>query len=170
MPVGMVCSHLLERMTPPGGYTDDVVLVAVRPNHSTGDSFATVEPAALDQVPQMRQQLRRWLAAAGVEPSRQYDILLAVGEAVTNAIEHGSHSDSGRTVAIEAFSRGQSVAATVTDSGEWSTDSSASHREARRGRGLTLINGLADHVDTVRTTQGTSITMEFDRVVAGAVG
>ncbi len=30
--VGEFCDELLDRMAPPGGYTDDVVLLAVRPN------------------------------------------------------------------------------------------------------------------------------------------
>jgi len=32
-----------------------------------------------------------------------------------------------------------------------------------RGRGLTLINGLADDVATVRTRRGTRVTMTYRR-------
>ncbi|MGH3971030.1 MAG: ATP-binding protein, partial [Mycobacterium sp.] len=53
----------------------------------------------------------------------------------------------------------------VSDAGRWSGDSSASLRSLQRGRGLTLINGLADHVDTTRTSQGTRLTLRFDFVV-----
>jgi len=167
--VGEFVDELLDRMAPPGGYTDDVVLLAVRPNHSTARSFATVLPAAPMNIPEARHRLRDWLTGLAVDPRRVCDILLATGEAVSNAIEHGSGGDSLRTVSIEAFMRGHTVTATVSDTGRWSGDSSASQRSLLGGRGLTMINGLADHVKTVRTAHGTRITLDFHHaIVPGA--
>jgi signal transduction histidine kinase/CheY-like chemotaxis protein/serine phosphatase RsbU (regulator of sigma subunit) len=166
LPVGDFCDELLERMAPPGGYTDDVVLLALRPNHALPRSFATVLPAAPMHIPEARHQLRRWLIGIGVDLRREADILLATGEAVTNAIDHGSGGDPLRTVSIEAFVRGATITATISDTGQWSGDSSASQRSLQGGRGLTMINGLADHVKTVRTTQGTRITLTFEHAVA----
>ncbi|MDT5202247.1 MAG: hypothetical protein QOH34_3769 [Mycobacterium sp.] len=165
LPVGDLCAELLDRMAPPGGYTDDVVLLALRPCHSSARSFATVVPAGLDHIAQARHRLRDWLSGVAVDPRREADILLATGEAVTNAIEHGSGGDAAKTVAIEAFVRGRTVTATVTDAGQWSGDSSASNRSLHRGRGLTMINGLADHVKTARTPGGTRITLSFEQAV-----
>jgi anti-sigma regulatory factor (Ser/Thr protein kinase) len=167
--VGEFCDELLGRMAPPGGYTDDVVLLAVRPNHNTARSFASVLPAAPVNIPEARHRLRNWLTGIAVDPRRVCDILLATGEAVSNAIEHGSGGDLLRTVSVEAFVRGYTVTATVSDTGRWSGDSSASQRSLQGGRGLTMINGLADHVKTVRTAHGTRITLEFHHaVVSGA--
>jgi signal transduction histidine kinase/CheY-like chemotaxis protein len=165
LPVGDICAALLDGMRPPGGYTDDVVVLALRPVHCTTRSFVAVLPAALRNIAEARHRLRRWLTGIGALPQREADILLATGEAVTNAIEHGSSRDPGSTVSIEAFLHGDSVSATISDAGRWSGDSSASMRSLHRGRGLTLINGLADHVDTTRTSQGTRLTLRFDRVV-----
>jgi signal transduction histidine kinase/DNA-binding response OmpR family regulator len=170
LPVGDICAELLDRMAPPGGFTDDVVLLALRPSHSSARSFATVMPAELTYVADARHRLRDWLAGIAVDPQREADILLATGEAVTNAIEHGSGGDPRKTVAIEAFVRGDTVTATVSDTGRWSGDSSASLRSLQRGRGLTLINGLPDHVKTARTAHGTRITLRFDHAVASEVG
>jgi anti-sigma regulatory factor (Ser/Thr protein kinase) len=69
-------------------------------------------------------------------------------------------------VSVEAFLRVGTVAVTVCDTGQWVADSSASLRTQRRGRGLTLIGGLADRVDTVRTPGGTRVTLQFDDAVA----
>ena len=169
LPIGDFCDELLDRMAPPSGYTDDVVLLAVRPNHCTARSFATVLPAAPVNIPAARHRLRDWLTGIPVDPRREADILLAIGEAVSNAIEHGSGGDSLRTVSIEAFVRDHVVTATVSDTGRWSGDSSASQRSLRGGRGLTMINGLADYVRTVRTAHGTRITLDFHKsVVSGA--
>ena len=166
-----VCAELLRRMAPPGGYRDDVVVLALRPCHSGPHSFTIVVPAGETEVPVVRDRLHAWLTALtnpAVDPSRAQDILLAVGEAVTNGIEHGSHCDPRRTVSLEAFIRDTTISVTVADSGRWSGDSSASLRSDRRGRGLTLMSGLADRVDTVRDRWGTRVTMLFDHAVAGS--
>ena len=165
LPVTQVCAELLDRMMPPDGYKDDVVVLALRPAHSTSSSFAGAAPAALDNLGQLRNNLRSWLANLAVDPGREQDILLATGEAVTNAIEHASDCDPHRTVAVEAFVCGDTISVTVSDSGRWSGDSSASARSYRRGRGLTLINGLADRVDTIRTARGTQMTLRFERAI-----
>jgi signal transduction histidine kinase/FixJ family two-component response regulator len=162
LPVESVCTELLSRMTPPTGYRDDVVVLALRPTHAAARSFAAVLPAVPGQIPIARDRLRRWLNSIAVAPDRELDILLATGEAVTNAIEHGSRGQQDSTVAVEAFLRHGTVAVTVSDTGSWIGDSSASLRNRRRGRGLTLIGGLANHVDTLRTAAGTRVTLRFD--------
>ncbi|WP_235215801.1 SpoIIE family protein phosphatase [Mycobacterium kyorinense] len=165
LPVGDICAVLLDRMRPPGGYTDDVAVLALRPSHAAARSFAAVIPADVAHIADARHRMRRWVSRIVADPTRVTDILLATGEAVTNAIEHGSREDRAGTVSIEAFVRGGSVAVTVSDAGRWSGDSSASLRSLQRGRGLTLINGLADHVQTERTAAGTRISLRFDHAV-----
>jgi anti-sigma regulatory factor (Ser/Thr protein kinase) len=167
LPVEGVCAELLRRMAPPDGYRDDVVVLALRPSHFGPRSLASVLPAAPAQVPTARQRVHEWLTAIAVDPGRVDDILLATGEAVTNAIEHGSGSDARKTVAIEAFVRRDALTVSVSDSGRWAGDSSASLRDQRGGRGLTLISRLADRVDTVRTAGGTRVVLGFDHAVAG---
>jgi signal transduction histidine kinase/DNA-binding response OmpR family regulator len=162
-PVATVCATLLDRLAPAGGYTDDVVILAVRPTGATSTAFAATVRAAPTALAPVRHDLRDWLSRLGLGPQLEYNILLGVGEALANAIEHGSEQDLGRTVSIEAFARADTVRATVSDTGQWVTDSAASHRADVRGRGLTLINGLADHVDTVRTARGTHVTLTYHR-------
>jgi anti-sigma regulatory factor (Ser/Thr protein kinase) len=165
--VGDLCTELLDRMAPPGGYVDDFALLAVRPCHSTERSFATVLPAGLDHLAEARKQLRGWLSGIGIAAHRSADMLLAIGEAVTNAVEHGSRRDTRSTVSIEAVLREDVVTATVSDSGRWAGDSSASLRDHRGGRGLKLINGLADRVDTLRAVEGTRTILRFDGAFRG---
>lgn len=119
LPVEAVCTELLSRMAPPTGYRDDVVVLALRPSHQAPRSFATVVTSAPKQIPVARERLRDWLAGLAVAPKRELDILLATGEAVTNAIEHGSDGEPRRTVSVEAFVRRQTIAVTVSDTGRW---------------------------------------------------
>lgn len=166
LPVDAVCAELLHRMRPPDGYRDDVVVLALRPSHAGTRSFATVLRAVPAEIPGARQRLRDWLATIDIAPAGSDKILLATGEAVTNAIEHGSGCDARKTVSIEAFLQRDRVVVTVSDCGRWAGDSSASLRSQRRGRGLTLMSGLADRVDTVRTAGGTRVALQFDDAAA----
>lgn len=168
LPVESVCAELLARMAPSTGYRDDVVVLALRPSHCAATSFASVLPAVPGQIPIAREKLRDWLDTIGVTPRCETDILLATGEAVTNAIEHGNRRAPRGTVSVEGFLRGATVTITVSDTGRWVGDSSASLFSKRRGRGLTLMSGLADHVDTRRTPSGTRVTLRFDHTLENA--
>jgi signal transduction histidine kinase/DNA-binding response OmpR family regulator len=168
LPVDDVCSTLLERQAPPGDYTDDVGILAVRPTGATETSFVAVLPADPTQMAPLRHRLRRWLARLELDGTLNYRIVLGVGEALANAIEHGSGMDAGKTVSVEVFADVDAIRATVSDAGQWSADSAASRRSADRGWGLTLINGLADAVDTVRTARGTHVTVQFPRLMAAS--
>jgi anti-sigma regulatory factor (Ser/Thr protein kinase) len=156
---GSVCAQLLRRMAPPGGFTDDVALLAVRPVGSTPRTFVRVFPAELTQLSAVRGQLRDWLAEVCPDASTQQDVLVSVGEAVANAVEHGSERYPGTTVSLEVFTGPDGIVATVGDSGRWSSDSAASQRHAVRGRGLKLMHALSSHVETVRSAHGTRVTM-----------
>jgi anti-sigma regulatory factor (Ser/Thr protein kinase) len=104
--------------------------------------------------------MRGWLARLGISRATAHDVLLGTGEALSNAMEHGSDLDLHRTVSIEAFASGDEIAVTVSDAGRWLKDSAAS-RANQRGRGLKLIHGLAKNSWTARTILGTEVTMTF---------
>ncbi|WP_293003765.1 SpoIIE family protein phosphatase [Mycobacterium sp.] len=168
LPAGQLCDELLEVMAPPGGYTDDVVALAIRPCHTTGHTLATVIPASLTHMFNARHLLRDWLSDTRADPRRETDILLATGEALSNAIEHGCAADTSKTVSIEAFHRDRAIMVTISDPGQWAGDSSASQRGQYRGRGLTMINGMADRVSTHRGAAGTRVTLTFDQAAHAA--
>src|SRR6266511_226164 len=142
--VDAVCSRLLDRLAPPDGYTDDVAILAVRPTGTTATSFADTLPADARQMAPLRDRLRGWLAPFGLGSRLEYNIILGIGEALANAIEHGSGHDPHKTVSVEVFALTETICATVSDTGQWTSDSAASHRSAHRGRGLTLINDPDD--------------------------
>lgn len=162
LPVSEVCSALLARMAPENGYTDDVALVAVRPAAATAQSFIQSVPAQKTEIAPLRGRLRAWLRSVGMSLQSEHDVLLAVGEAVNNAMEHGSDFDWRRSVSLEVFADGSRISATVGDRGHWKGDSAASRRASSRGHGLTVIHGLSKDVQTVRTLLGTRVTMTFE--------
>jgi len=154
-------------MEPPGGYADDVALVAVRLAGATPTSFVAALPATFEQTPILRAALRAWMDDLGCDEDLRADVLLGVDEALINAIEHGSRLDAQRTVTVEVFATPSALTATVSDSGRWQNDSAASRREVSRGRGLTLIHALSSHVETSRDIIGTRVTMTYRAPAAG---
>ncbi len=129
-----------------------MAILAVRPTGTTATSFADTLPADARQMAPLRDRLRGWLAPFGLGSRLEYNIILGIGEALANAIEHGSGHDRHKTVSVEVFARPDAICATVSDTGQWTSDSAASHRSAHRGRGLTLINGTLRTADATRTT------------------
>jgi len=163
LPVGEVCATLVRLLAPPSGYSDDVALVALRPTGTTPESFVVALEADKSNVAPTRHRLRTWLRSFTLRLDQAFedDVLLGVGEALMNAIEHGSGHDHKRTVWLEVFAHKDRILASVSDSGRWTADSAASRRESSRGHGLTLIHGLTEDVDTTRTILGTRVMMSF---------
>lgn len=162
LPVGAVGDALLSAMVGAHHPRDDVAIVAVRPVGTTERTLVESLPASLEAIPRVRGRLRAWLRGLDLDEQRAYGILLAVGEAVNNAIEHGSGLDPRKTVGVEAFAgaSGQ-LSVTVSNSGRWSGEPSDLGRDPYRGHGLKLMRGLSDEVKTVCSAIGTRVTMRF---------
>jgi len=163
LPADRVCQALLQDLAPPGGYRDDVAILALRPVGVTATSFVTVLPAVAAELAALRRRLTGWLAEQGIDPPLCNNILVATGEAAVNAIEHGSRLDPARTFSVEAFIGDDAITVGVSDTGQWHADSAASRRSGKRGLGLTLMHGMADHVETARSARGTTVTLHFRR-------
>ena len=163
LPVDVVCSTLLEQPTPAGGHQDDVVILAVRPTGTTDTSFVATMPADFAQMAAVRHQLRSWLAGLDVGADLEHNIILSVGETLANAIEHGNELDAETHASVEIFAHPETIDATISDLGHWTADPEALSDESERGRGLTLINGLADRAFANRTPYGTSVHLQFRR-------
>ncbi|WP_307849196.1 ATP-binding protein [Micromonospora sp. U56] len=66
-----------------------------------------------------REALRGWLAGLGVGTSDVEAVLIAVGEACANAIEHGYQFAPGATVTVRGRLRAGRLEVEVADSGGW---------------------------------------------------
>jgi serine phosphatase RsbU (regulator of sigma subunit)/anti-sigma regulatory factor (Ser/Thr protein kinase) len=161
LPVGAACEELVQSVAPNGDYEDDIVVLAIRPVGSCASCHVDCLAAAPEEVAGVRRRLAGWLGKLGVSSALTERVIVAMGEAVNNAIEHGSELDSGRTVAIEAFVTPDGLSLTVSDTGRWDKDSHASRREQGRGRGLRVLDALCDQVEIIRRARGTRVTMSF---------
>jgi anti-sigma regulatory factor (Ser/Thr protein kinase) len=146
-----------------GEGSDDVVLLILRSPVSTPELFLRKMRATPEMLSPMRRELRSWLEMAGVEPLQRADLLIAVGEACMNVVQHAYTSEAHRLVRIEGAVIDGDVVITITDTGTWKEYS----RQSVGGRGMRLMRQLVPSVDVKRRTSGTSVTFRCEMERSG---
>jgi serine phosphatase RsbU (regulator of sigma subunit)/anti-sigma regulatory factor (Ser/Thr protein kinase) len=130
--------------------TDDSALLAIR-FQSLADELWFELPTRPAVLRPLRATLRRWLDEGGASEQEIFEIVVAVGEACANAIQHGSMG--AETFELSA-SRAECVRVSVRDSGQW--------REKPRddyGRGLDMMRQFMDEVAIERSAHGTEVLL-----------
>ena len=147
-----VCATVMSRLIgaePPG---DDVSLLIARRSDPGGESPLEVHVPALPQsLREIRSALRRWLVGVGASEDEVNDIVVAVGEASSNAVEHAYGAAAG-TVVVRADLHGDDVFVRVSDTGRW--------REPRgvgRGRGTLIMQTTTDEYRVEQRPDGTDV-------------
>jgi len=146
-----VADHLMFRLEPSGGYSDDVAMLLYRQPAPLAMNFA----ADVNHLAPSRAALRSWLTQAGVEPDQIQDVLTATGEAVANAIEHGYSDQPEGTVSLRATAVVDALQVTVIDSGTWKAPRIIPG--VNRGRGITLMRGLMEDLTIDSNEAGTTV-------------
>ncbi len=138
---------------------DDVALLALRVVDRVAESFvAVIEPRA-ERLAALRGDLRAWLAHVGATPGEAGDVLIAVGEACANAIEHAG-AEPGSTIEVRAQIVGREVVLRILDHGHWRSAAARSER----GHGLRLMRVLMDRIHIASVGEGTRV--ELRRLLA----
>jgi anti-sigma regulatory factor (Ser/Thr protein kinase) len=152
--VDSVCAEVMARLVggdPPG---DDVAVLAVR-RQDSGEigPLDLVMPALPWSLRDIRVAVRRWLSAVGAAPRAVADLLVAVGEACTNAVEHAYGPDGG-TVTVHLELQLPDVLATVRDTGRWHPP-----RGEDRGRGTLFMRNCSDDLRIDQGATGTNVVI-----------
>ncbi|MEV4055270.1 ATP-binding protein [Amycolatopsis sp. NPDC049688] len=121
-------------------------------------SFHRRTAAVADHLPGLREALGRWLTALHVDVERREDIILAGYEAMANTAEHAYPEGEAGPVDVRAEALPGRITVTVTDYGTWRPPAPTN---GLRGRGLLLIDTLADHSAQVHREDGTTVTMTW---------
>lgn len=125
------------------------------------DRLDLTVPADPQVLQHIRRALRRLAHDVGLGQDRSEGLVVAVGEAVGNAIEH-AYGGAGGTIHLRARREEAALVVEVEDHGRWKRPVSAQDR----GRGLELMRTLVDHMNLNGTPQGTTVrlTMALPRV------
>ena len=154
---------LLNELTDPGRSADDIALIAVR---LMPEALRQRLPAAPAQLAVMRRAVRRWAAAAALTDDQADDLLLALGEAAANAVEH-AYRDGATGDWTYEVARGSdgSLAVVVQDWGSWRPPPAD---PGFRGRGVEFVHHLADEVHIDRGDTGTTVRFRLAPPGGGA--
>lgn len=116
-------------------------------------------PSQADRIAEVRHDLRAWLEREGVGSEQIYDLLLAVDEACTNAVEHG-YRDATGMVGLRAEISGSDLYLTIVDHGSW--EPRAEVPDPVRGRGLAIMRALVRDVEITTGADGTRVAMRAE--------
>ncbi|WKU06623.1 ATP-binding protein [Micromonospora sp. HUAS LYJ1] len=111
------------------------------------------DPAQLSPA---REALRAWLTGAGVDEADVEVVLIAVGEACANAIEHGYRFAPGASVTVSARLRAERLEVEIRDTGGWREGPS---QGGDRGRGRLIMARLMDEAQLDGTPAGTTVRL-----------
>ena len=117
-------------------------------------------PADPERLPALRRAAAGWAEGMGMSAEQIELVALASYEALANAAAHAYPHGDGvlemHAVYRPASSRAEVV---VSDYGRWQEP--PVERRDLGGRGLLLIESLAEHAEVTTTTAGTSVRMSW---------
>lgn len=134
-------------------------------NDPTDLGFSCSGPAEAPTVAEFRHALAQWLRTNfDLDAVKFNDVLLAVNEALTNSAEFayvGSQERGTMSVSASYDTAERLLVVNVTDHGRW-LEKVPDGRPNTRGRGLQLMQALADRSTIQREDTGTMVHLEFD--------
>ena len=140
LPVEEVCRTLMTKLGVDASRDDDVAVMALRLAAMPTPHFHRRFPAYGDQLGALRASMRRWLDERAIGQPLQQTLLLAVGEACANAIEHAYRNTEPGDVHVEMTqTNGRGFLVEVRDSGSFQPASPPGDR----GRGTEIMRRLA---------------------------
>jgi PAS domain S-box-containing protein len=142
------CDRIVEEMIGERR-SDDVAVLGVR-LASGPQTFSARVPAELARLRELRDRLRAWLAANRVDHDTVEALCLAVGEATANSAMH-AYGPAGGDVRLNGSIDDGVVTVSVEDDGHWRPSPDD------LGRGMRIIEQLADDVRIDRHTSGTRV-------------
>jgi serine phosphatase RsbU (regulator of sigma subunit)/anti-sigma regulatory factor (Ser/Thr protein kinase)/transcriptional regulator with GAF, ATPase, and Fis domain len=162
-PVDRICDRLLQELLVDAGQPDDVVLLGVRLLPVAQQRLRRSFPAHPEQLKHIRASVRDWLDRLGVDREEQQTVLLPLGEASANAVEHAYAGTTPGRVELELAAQGGVIVVSVRDFGRWRT---LEARDPDRGRGTGIIEALCSEVQVERGAGGTTVTMTIPARIA----
>lgn len=153
-PVGDLCRKLVAQLVdaqPPG---DDAAVLAVR-RQDSGEvgPLDLVLPALPWSLRDIRLALRRWLSAVDASPRTVADLLIAIGEACSNAVEH-AYGPGGGNVMVHLELQTPDILATIRDTGRWRPP-----KKEDGGRGTLFMRNCCDDLRIDHGPTGTSVVV-----------
>jgi anti-sigma regulatory factor (Ser/Thr protein kinase) len=154
---GLTPHGLHGRIIGDGPSIDDCATLMLRRDEAAAAPVERYTFSALPNFARLaRDATRSYAERAGLAQDRVFDVIVAAGEAVANAIEHGNRTPEA-TVALELSTVDGEVIVRVESNGHWRTTPS----ENERGRGIAIMRACAQHLEITSTVDRTQLTLAF---------
>jgi serine phosphatase RsbU (regulator of sigma subunit)/anti-sigma regulatory factor (Ser/Thr protein kinase) len=149
----LLCEALIESMLGGQPPDDDVAVLALQRTATADEEFDLRIAARPEELAAVRRLLRGWLVDLGADRRAIEAVLLASGEACTNAVEH-AYGPGDQTFRLRGWREGDDVVLVIRDHGRWRPP-----RGQNRGRGLGLMETFMDAVEVAPDESGTEVRM-----------
>ena len=122
-------------------------------------------PSRIDSMLRVEAMIDDIGATLGLSEEIRANMLVAVGEAVKNAIEFGNKSDAKKSVSLRVDKKASEVIFTIKDQGAGfdfnnvADPTAPENIEKITGRGIFLMKALADKIEF--TEGGSKVTIHF---------
>jgi len=146
---------IVKRVLTHGHIGDDIAVLTVAVAARPFDRFEIALPSEPRSAVVVRQALRRLAADTGLDRERLTSIMVAVGEAVNNVIEHAYGTTAGQLRVRAYVDERRTLRVEVADDGTWRTD----RPFTGGGHGLRVMEALADAVEVQSTSAGTTVRL-----------
>ena len=150
------CEELIETALAGALQHDDIAVISAQlvvPH----PRFQYEMDASIELLGQSRHAVRTWLRSLGMEADELSDVVLAIGEATSNAVLHAVASDTEQVSITIEHRPGRAIEAVISNRGSWL------HRSERErsggGRGLGIMRALMGNVDIATDEHGTTVRM-----------
>ncbi len=154
-PAGVMADRVVAHLA--GAVSSDDVALLVARRDLPPPPLKLVLAATPDNLAVARAAVRDWLAAAHVGADGVQDVVLATGEALANAVEHGSADDGSQRMRLEMrLGPGREIGVVVADEGGWRPPAAD---PGLRGQGIRIMRAVMDEVEIDRGDAGTTIRM-----------
>ena len=160
LPIDFVADGVLSELLADSDGVDDVVLLVLRSPVSSPTMLLRKLHATPGELASIRTELGRWLDAVGLPRDHAAQLVMAVGEACMNVVQHAYTNEHHQLVRLEGAVDGDEVVVAVTDTGTWKEHST----QSVGGRGVALMRRLVPSVQFQRRPVGTTVVFRYPRV------
>ncbi|MFI9383418.1 SpoIIE family protein phosphatase [Kutzneria sp. NPDC052558] len=167
LPPEQLAVWLVDNLLTEEGPGDDVALVVAR---LVPAPLRRTLPARSDQLAVARHDAADWAERSGLSPAVVDDLMLVLGEATSNAVEHAYRDRPAGDFTYELrCTPDGGVAGVVSDAGHWRPPPADN---GTRGRGIAIIEAASTRSDVRGTEAGTRVEFALPATVAapGAPG
>lgn len=154
-PAEQACQAVIGALVDQAALDDDIALLVAHRPDTAGRPLHLTVPAIPASLREIRSACRRWVASTGLDEEDVITVLLAVGEATANVVEHAYGVNTG-SVTVELSLDGATMTALIRDQGQWREP-----RGANRGRGTRIMEQCSQSCSLQRTERGTEVVLSF---------